>query len=213
MLQTHALHIGYPGGPLLQCPDHVWGAGLHLVQGDEGVGKTALLCTLAGDIPVRAGYIDVGYAQGREHSPSDVFWQHPRTMLNDAELALTARAWAKRCAARYPQWSKDNFAAHAHGLGVEEHLHKPLLALSTGSLRKLWMACAWASGAPLTLIDEPLAALDEPSQRYVQQALHTCFTAQAQGMGHASTHRCVIVTHWDAMQGVEWDSILTLAGA
>ena len=88
-------------------------------------------------------------------------------------------------------------------------MHEPLLALSTGSLRKLWMAAAWASGAALTLIDEPLAALDRPSERYVQLALNE-FTesAQLERLGQAT--RCMIVTHWDAMDSVDWDDVLTL---
>ncbi|QNP48116.1 hypothetical protein [Diaphorobacter aerolatus] len=88
-------------------------------------------------------------------------------------------------------------------------MHKPLLALSTGSLRKLWMAAAWASGAAITLIDEPLAALDKPSMRYVQETLNE-FTVEDQQERFATARRCVIVTHWDAMQDVEWDGVLTL---
>ena len=37
--------------------------------------------------------------------------------------------------------------------------------LSTGSKRKVWLAAACASGAPLTLLDEPFAALDKTSIR------------------------------------------------
>ena len=39
--------------------------------------------------------------------------------------------------------------------------------LSTGSKRKVWLAAAFAAGAALTLLDDPFAALDQPSIRFV----------------------------------------------
>jgi ABC-type Mn2+/Zn2+ transport system ATPase subunit len=35
--------------------------------------------------------------------------------------------------------------------------------LSTGTKRKVWLAAAFASGAAVTLLDEPFAALDKTS--------------------------------------------------
>src|SRR2546427_13069748 len=87
----------------------------------------------------------------------------------------------------------------------------PLLALSTGSLRKLWMAAGWASGVPLLLIDEPLAALDRGSMDHVQRTMAGLNRAGQQSApvaGHGP--RCVIVAHWDEMQGVAWDDVLDL---
>src|SRR2546427_12475151 len=69
-----------------------------------------------------------------------------------------------------------------------------LLALSTGSLRKLWMAAGWASGVPLLLIDEPLAALDRGSMDHVQRTMAGLNRAGQQSApvaGHGP--RCVIV--------------------
>lgn len=90
--------------------------------------------------------------------------------------------------------------------GLEPHLHKPLLALSSGTQRKLWMAAGWASAAELVLIDEPLAALDKPSERYVQHAL----AAMAAELRNPARPRSVIVAHWDAMQGVDWEDVMVL---
>jgi energy-coupling factor transporter ATP-binding protein EcfA2 len=39
--------------------------------------------------------------------------------------------------------------------------------LSTGSKRKVWVAAAFAAGAAHTLLDDPFAALDQPSIRFV----------------------------------------------
>lgn len=201
VVSIDGLHFGFAAGPELSCPAHAWAAGLHLVQGDEGVGKTALLCTLAGDIPPRAGKV---------HSrAADVFWQHPRASLSEAQQQSTCREWVARRALQHANWSEKDFERHVRGFGLDEHLHKPLLALSSGSLRKLWMATAWASGAALTLIDEPFAALDKGSVRYVEDTLNE-FTEQEQRERHGSAGRCVIVAHWDAMQHVDWDDAFTL---
>jgi energy-coupling factor transporter ATP-binding protein EcfA2 len=48
--------------------------------------------------------------------------------------------------------------------------------LSTGSRRKVWLAAAFACGAPLTLLDEPFAALDQPSIRFVLSLLQAATT-------------------------------------
>ena len=46
-------------------------------------------------------------------------------------------------------------------------MHKQLFMLSTGSKRKVFLAAALASGAQLTLFDDPFAALDATSIRFV----------------------------------------------
>jgi energy-coupling factor transporter ATP-binding protein EcfA2 len=45
-------------------------------------------------------------------------------------------------------------------------LDKNIFMLSTGSKRKLYLAAAFASGAALTLLDTPFAALDKVSIRF-----------------------------------------------
>ena len=54
--------------------------------------------------------------------------------------------------------------------------------------------------------EDTLAALDKPSERYVQQAL----AAMALALKDPKRPRSVIVAHWDAMQGVDWDDVLEL---
>ena len=43
--------------------------------------------------------------------------------------------------------------------------------LSTGSRRKVWLAAAFASGAALTLLDQPFAALDKVSMGVITELL------------------------------------------
>jgi energy-coupling factor transporter ATP-binding protein EcfA2 len=76
------------------------------------------------------------------------------------------------------------------GLSLAEHLAKPLYMLSTGSKRKVWLAAAFAAGATLTLLDDPFAALDKPSIRFVQQRL-ALWAAPDQ----ASARACVLALY------------------
>ncbi len=57
------------------------------------------------------------------------------------------------------------------GLGLAPHLDKGLFMLSAGTRRKVWLAAAFASGAPVTLLDLPFAALDKASIGFVVELL------------------------------------------
>lgn len=158
--------------------------GLTVVCGDESSGKTTLLRLLAGELKGR-GHIALN---GAPVAPEQVFWQDPRaapdnTVVSDYLVAQTRR---------WPAWDEAAAQAHIDGLSLREHLHKPLFALSTGGRRKVWLTAALASGAALTLIDEPLAGLDTPSVRYLVAAL----TQTASNPG-----RWLLVAHWDVLPG------------
>lgn len=207
MVTAQALRFGQPGRLLWDGASHAWPAGLCLVCGGEGSGKTSLLKALAGQLPLQGGRLGYPHATQR---PS-LFWRDPRAGLESAESTRLVHDWVQAQRQLYPAWSELLWQTHAEGLGLAPHLHKPLLALSTGSLRKLWMAAGWASGAALVLIDEPLAALDRASIGHVQHALAGLGWAGQQAApvaGHGP--RCVIVAHWDAMQGIAWDDVLEL---
>lgn len=207
MVQAAQVSFGYPGRQVAVEVSHGWPAGLCLLQGDEGTGKSSWLKLLAGQLPLSQGRLDYGFAEGAGPSAQAFFWQNPRQPLGDALSRMPVADWVAQQRTIYPRWSPSEFEQHVQGFALQPHLHKPLLALSSGSQRKLWMAAGWASGAELVLIDEPLAALDKPSERYVQQAL----AAMAADLKKPDRPRCVVVAHWDAMQGVPWDDVMELS--
>ena len=86
-------------------------------------------------------------------------------------------------------------------LAITPHLDKPLYMLSTGSRRKVWLAAAFASGAPVTLLDEPFAALDAPSIACVKLRL----TRSA-----SQTTRALLVADYEAPGGVPLASTINL---
>ena len=206
MVQALQVSFGYPGRAVANQISHCWHAGLCLLQGDEGMGKTSWLKALAGQLHLGGGVLHYPFSEDGSLPSASCFWQDPRQPLNDVYSHMTASSWVALQCTIYPHWSAAQFEQHVQGFGLEPHLSKPLLALSSGTQRKLWMAAGWASGAELVLIDEPLAALDKPSERYVQQAL----AAMAADIKDAARPRSVIVAHWDAMQGVDWDDVMEL---
>ena len=209
VVRAEQLHFGYPGRPLWAGASYVWPAGVCLVQGDEGSGKTSLLQVLAGRMALQSGQLQYAVnAQGAwsaQLPAQELFWQNPRAERSEAERSQLVSDWLAAQQKRYPRWSQAVFERHAEVFDLPQHLHKPLLALSTGSQRKLWLAAGWASGAALTLVDEPFAALDRPSERHVMQTL-----AELSQQPAGDVRRCHIVAHWDAMQGVHWADVLQL---
>jgi energy-coupling factor transporter ATP-binding protein EcfA2 len=87
------------------------------------------------------------------------------------------------------------------GLALTEHRAKRLFMLSTGSRRKVWLAAAFASGAAVTLLDDPFAALDKPSIGFVTELLQ-------EAAGHSS--RGWVVTGYAAPDGVTLAATLDL---
>ena len=170
-LHITSLRFAYPATPdsgLINDLSATLLPGVTLVTGGDGRGKTTLLRLLAGELLPSTGQVQWRNT-ATPNAPAPVFWADPRATTHDA-LLVADYFEAQRH--RFAGFSDALLATLIAGCGLEAHLHKPLFMLSTGSRRKVFLAAALASGAALTLIDEPFAALDAPSIRCVSQALH-----------------------------------------
>ena len=178
LLCVEQLHFAWPGAaPLFDGFSLQAGPGLTWVCGDEGVGKTTLLALIAGALAPQAGRLEAA-GTDRARDPDgyrrQVFWVDPRSTEHDA---MPGAGYLEAAARHWPALDEDLLADCVDGFGLDEHLHKPLYMLSTGSRRKLWLCAALVSGAPVTLIDQPFAALDTPSIRFLRTCLADAATA------------------------------------
>ncbi len=176
--------------------------GATLVRGDEGSGKTTLLRLLAGELQPQGGSMRLNGRPCGDRAAKDsgdVFWADPRAAALDG---ISPAAWFAALAGRHAGWDAPALQAHVAGFALESHLPKAMAQLSTGTRRKALLAAAFACGAPLVLVDEPVAGLDRPSVLYLQQVL-----AQRAAQGGPGT---VLVAHYDALAGVPWNAVIDL---
>ncbi len=167
-----------------------WAPGVSWVCGDEGKGKTTLLRLLAGDVQPTAGHVVT--------PEGGVFWVDLQTPAHDA---TTVQACWDTLRTHYPHWNEEVLSDLADALNMNEHREKQLHMLSAGSRRKVMVIAALASGATVTLLDQPFAALDFGSIRIIQEFLH-----------EASEHpsRAWIVADYTAPTAVPLASVLNL---
>jgi ABC-type transport system involved in cytochrome c biogenesis ATPase subunit len=171
VLQVKGLRFGWAGQPLFDPLSFEIPPGVSLVRGDDGSGKSTLLRLVAGAQNADAGTLAIhGIHLDRQHDAyrHQVFWIDPQTEAHDA---LAAGGYLESLSHHYPNFNTEAMAELVDGFVLRPHLAKPMYMLSTGSRRKVWLAAAFAAGTPLTLIDQPFAALDAPSIRFLHELL------------------------------------------
>ena len=177
--------------------------GLTYVCGGENSGKTTLLRLMAGDLPASAGSLSINgislHDQPETYNKA-VFWMDPRSNALDPS---TPADYFKSLPSKYPKFDPLLLAELIEGLSLSDHLHKNLFMLSAGSKRKVWLAAAFASGAVVTLIDKPFAALDMTSIGFLKALL-------TEAADHPS--RAWVIADYAAPDGVKLAAVLDLDG-
>jgi ABC-type multidrug transport system ATPase subunit len=200
ILQANALHFSYPNHPIFSNFSASMAPGVTLVRGGDGRGKSTLLRLLAGVLPAQSGQlriqgVDLG-AQPANYK-AQVFWAEPRA---DAFDPLTALDYFELQRSSYADFDDAVLADMTDGLGLQEHLHKQLFMLSTGSKRKVFLAAAFASGAAVTLLDEPFAALDTVSIGFIVAWLES----------NANDGRAWVIADYVAPEGLDLAQVIDL---
>lgn len=176
ILEVQGLCFGYPGHALFTKWSATMPPGVTLVLGGDGRGKTTLLRLLAGELAADTGELSIDgiklKTQARDYR-QQVFWTEPRT---DAFDQMTPTQFFDSQRSTYAGFNDDVLAQCVDGLALAPELNKQIFMLSTGSKRKVWLAAAFASGAALTLLDMPFAALDKASIVYVLSLLEEAAT-------------------------------------
>jgi ABC-type transport system involved in cytochrome c biogenesis ATPase subunit len=162
--------------------------GLIAVTGDERTGKTSLLRRLCGELAPLPG----------ESAAIDALWLDLSLPGHDEQTAQ--QVW-DGLRARCVRWNAALHVDLVDALALTDHQEKKLFMLSTGSRRKVAIAALLASGATVTCLDQPYAALDQASIRVIRAFL---------GDMAAHTIRSWVVADYAADPDLPWRRVVAL---
>ncbi|ANI63384.1 ATP-binding cassette domain-containing protein [Pseudomonas sp. B21-017] len=184
MIRCQALRWGAPGQPLTPAVDFELPKGsLTAVIGANGSGKSSLLKVIAGLQKPLAGnvVIDVPRKGGLSFLPQQ---QHlDRQFPISLQELVAAGFWGSK---QTPEIRSQRLKAALEDWCLSGLEHRPLMALSGGELQRALLARLSLAEAPLLLLDEPHAALDELGQALLWKHLHAW---------HADGRTLVVVCH------------------
>ncbi len=184
LLQLQALCAGYRGGPNVVC-----GVDLELQQGESvailgesGGGKSTLIKTVAGLVPVRSGTLSVLGARPPIKPPRGSVGYIPQRLglvrhtsvldnvvhggLHETRFLDTL---LHRAPAQVVERAHDSLAA----VGLTDKAHTPIHRLSGGQQRRVAVARALVQRPRLLLADEFLGELDPKTADTVAGAVRT----------------------------------------
>jgi ABC-type multidrug transport system ATPase subunit len=204
-LIAHELQFTGANGPVFSHLSFQLRPGVCSVQGGESRGKSVLLRMLAGELSSKSGSVQMHGADGVLDAHKDakryraqVAWTDPRSTAHDT---ITVSDYMQTMASAYLGWDAAVMERLKESLDLAAHWHKPVYMLSTGSKRKVWWASALASGAALTLVDEPFAALDFASIRVLLAELNAL---------QAQSQRVVVIADYAAPAGLAPTHVIDL---
>ena len=189
LLDIQSLRFSYPERELFIDLSASIKPGVTLVQGGDGRGKTTLLRLLAGDLKPSSGQLKIN---------TKVFWVDPRTEAFDQ---LSGIEFFESQRIVFPEFDYELVSKLVDRLDLASHIDKKLYMLSTGSKRKVYLAAAFASGAAVTLIDMPFAAVDKPSMDFILGLLQDAAD---------SAGRAFVVADYAAPTGVRLAGVIDL---
>ena len=184
MIQCQALRWGAPGQPLTPSVDFQLPKGsLTAVIGANGSGKSSLLKVIAGLQKPLTGkvIIDVPRKGGLSFLPQQ---QHlDRQFPISLQELVAAGFWGSK---QTPEIRSQRLKSALEDWCLSGLEHRPLMALSGGELQRALLARLSLAKAPLLLLDEPHAALDELGQALLWKHIQAW---------HAEGRTLVVVCH------------------
>ncbi|PHX81187.1 MAG: hypothetical protein CK540_03965 [Thermoleophilia bacterium] len=199
MLQVERLAVDRDGVRALADVSFDLAAGeLIAIVGPNGAGKSTLLLALLRLLP----------SSGTVHVAGDLAFV-PQHGPADADFPVTALDVVLQGAAPPRPFRRIGAAARSAArsalgeVGLADSGHRPYGSLSGGQRQRVLLARALAQRAPILLLDEPLSAVDAPSEQAIMAAIAA---EQARGVG------VLLATHDLALARSRADRVLLLAG-
>ncbi|WP_166222007.1 metal ABC transporter ATP-binding protein [Pseudomonas atagonensis] len=184
MIRCQSLSWGAPGQPLTSPLSLELESGsLTAIIGANGCGKSSLLKVIAGLQKPLAGKValSVPRQSGLSFLPQQ---QHlDRQFPISLEDLVAAGFWGRRLSTQLRAQRLQAALKNWELSGLE---HRPLMALSGGELQRALLARLSLVDAPVLLLDEPHAALDELGQQLLWQHIHAW---------HAEGRTLLVVCH------------------
>ena len=156
--------IGYGGEPILRGVSLVVPPGDFLaVVGPNGGGKTTLLRTLLGVLPLAGGRrtqpgpLRIGYVPQRDHV--DAYWP-----LTVAEVAIMGRYRLIAPGRRPGNPDREAVAAALARVGISDLAERAFRTLSGGQRQRTLVARALAADPELLALDEPTSGMDPAAE-------------------------------------------------
>lgn len=186
LFRLHQADLGYPSRLVLGGVDLTLAAGDFLViGGPNGGGKSTLLRSLSGLIPLRAGRLEkngtrIGYVPQQAAVESAL----PLTALEVCELGASAASpWWRALGGRYRAACRTALAQ----CQAADMQRRRFDQLSGGQRQRVLLARALATTPNCLLLDEPTAGVDRPTQATIASLLGSLHHSLGLGI--------VLVTH------------------
>jgi zinc/manganese transport system ATP-binding protein len=175
MIRCEGLRWGAPGQPLTPPLDiELLNASMTAVIGANGSGKSSLLKVIAGLQKPLSGKVVTKAPRkvGLSFLPQQQYLD--RQFPISLEELVAAGFWGSKQAPALRKQRLESAIADWCLTGLEQ---RPLIALSGGELQRALLARLSLTEAPVLLLDEPHAALDETGQVLLWKHLHAWHAA------------------------------------
>lgn len=172
MIEVKNLYTGYSRDkPLLKGFDYTFDTKVYGILGQSGCGKTTLLRTIAGLMKPLSGEVVINGEVVTKASKNNVYMMHQNYTSFDWLKCLDNVLIAKKVKGRVNGEDIDRAKQILALVGLEGNEDKFPKQLSGGKRQRLALARTLFMSPEITLMDEPLSALDVNTREIMQDLI------------------------------------------